>query len=47
MPSSEYFAMLMNVAQMSAATDVISSLFAVEVCCARFSRRRAQDPGVF
>lgn len=39
--------MLMKVAQMSAATDIISSPFAVEVCCSRFSRRRAQDPGVF
>ena len=39
--------MLMKVAQMSAATDTISSLFVVEVCCSRFSRRRAQDPGVF
>lgn len=47
MPASEYFAMLMNVAQMSAAMDAISSLFVVEVWSSRFSRRRAQEPGVF
>jgi hypothetical protein len=27
--------------------DAISSLFVVEVWCSRFSRRRAQNPGVF
>jgi hypothetical protein len=39
--------MLMKVAQISAAIDAISSLFVAEVCCSRFSRRRAHDPGVF
>ena len=37
--------MLMNVAQMSAAIDTISSRFVAEGCWSRFSRRRAQNPG--